>query len=166
MWKQENFYLGPDRSELDVLVWSWKINMLCGMVQILDYMSARVSTNYKSSNRIKFKTYYFFNDLGPPGLGGRWAPMHACVHTCTPPHTQVKHALTKWHHQRQIKEKGAPILQGCAKLRFCQIFKKTPWNWENFGPWEGHMCRGCPLPLRSATDHTNFFYKFLKVWYF
>ena len=33
------------------------MNITCGMVHTLDNMSARVSTNYKSSNRIS-KTYY------------------------------------------------------------------------------------------------------------
>ena len=58
VWKQENVYLGPNRSELRVLFWVWNKNAIWDgtfpyYILTLFYMSAGVSTDHKSSNRIK-----------------------------------------------------------------------------------------------------------------
>ena len=49
------------------------------------------------------------------------------------------------------RRRGANHPGGGANIWFCQILRKTAWNWENFGPWGGGGARGTPLnpPLHS-----------------
>ena len=62
-----------------------------------------------------------------------------------------------WHmilpDQGRIQDfriRGANPLAGAPTYNFYQVFRKTAWNWENYGPLLGAH-RECPPPLRSAT---------------
>ena len=59
---------------------------------------------------------------------------------------------SNYANQGRIQDSGFPVGGGAnppggANIWFCQIFRKTTWNWENFGPLGGTGGR----PLRSAT---------------
>ena len=45
------------------------------------------------------------------------------------------------------RRRGRKPWGGGANIWFCQILRKTAWNWENFGPWRGAPNAPPPPPI-------------------